>query len=432
VIGVLGLPILVLPLLMGRLGLRLTRDLMVGTTFLLLVAGTVMQGGYSGPIGAFFPVFPIVAALVMPRKLATVWGGAFILVAAGFVLIEVRGFVFVNHVPVELREIIRLTGGLTVLIVVLALAILYSETLSRALRTSERSTDDIQRAAERLAAHNAVLRALGETANRYHVSLDFPALFKEICEAVRSALGWEYVAITARVDRTGEAYVVARTINEQPQLRSVEESGRDPIARVEPLFRDEFRISNSYFIDHRHADTVREFTSLTPSVGAVELAGDASDPEHAWHPEDVLLIPIRLRGEVLGLLSVDEPRDGARPTLEDIQALELFANHAAIAIENACLFHEQRDRTAELEHAYSELRSSQEQLVLSEKMAALGRVTAGIAHEINSPLGGVLNSLQLARGYAREYAESLEDPEVGPEDHRQIAVELDETLVLAE
>jgi signal transduction histidine kinase len=158
-----------------------------------------------------------------------------------------------------------------------------------------------------------------------------------------------------------------------------------------------------------------------------------------WRQQDMLAVPIELRGTILGIISPDAPIGGRRPKVEDVQALELFANQAAVAIENARLYQEQRrtaemlrSRSEELERANAEIRASQEQLLVSEKMAALGRVTAGIAHEINSPLGGILNNLQMARSYAEEYHASAGDPEVTAADHRAIAQDLVDTLKLAE
>jgi signal transduction histidine kinase len=131
---------------------------------------------------------------------------------------------------------------------------------------------------------------------------------------------------------------------------------------------------------------------------------------------------------------------GAPPLREeDVDALRKLASFAAIAIDNAQLYHAQmeaaqalRAKSDELERAYAELRESQDRLLVSEKMAALGRLTAGIAHEINSPLGSVLNCLQLSQSYAAEYRDSIRDDEVTADDHEAIARDLLETLELAE
>jgi signal transduction histidine kinase len=124
---------------------------------------------------------------------------------------------------------------------------------------------------------------------------------------------------------------------------------------------------------------------------------------------------------------------------ESAAVLQQMAAYAAIAISNAQIHRQQvevattlRKQAAELEQAYGELNRSQEQLLIAEKMAALGRVTAGIAHEINSPLGGVSNSLMAVKGFIGEYQASIDDPEITSEDHRAIAEDMLNALGTAE
>jgi signal transduction histidine kinase len=127
--------------------------------------------------------------------------------------------------------------------------------------------------------------------------------------------------------------------------------------------------------------------------------------------------------------------DRLRCRLREMPA-EIFgarlASYAAIALHNAGLHQRLASKAAELQRSNAELKASQDQLVVSEKMAALGRVTAGVAHEINSPLGDALNALRLIRSYAEEYGYSLDDPEVGVDDHREIARDILTALSLAE
>ncbi len=70
--------------------------------------------------------------------------------------------------------------------------------------------------------------------------------------------------------------------------------------------------------------------------------------------------------------------------------------------------HELARSLGELERAYHELQRSQENLVRAEKMAALGRLTAGIAHEVNTPLGASLNALKMIEDLVDEYRVSIE------------------------
>jgi signal transduction histidine kinase len=75
-----------------------------------------------------------------------------------------------------------------------------------------------------------------------------------------------------------------------------------------------------------------------------------------------------------------------------------------------------------------ELEESRERLVSSEKLASIGQLTAGLAHEVNTPLAASLNYLHQARSLADEYLQSVGNPAVTNEDHLEIAKELGQSL----
>lgn len=116
------------------------------------------------------------------------------------------------------------------------------------------------------------------------------------------------------------------------------------------------------------------------------------------------------------------------------RSAELVARNAELSDLGARLAAQTKELAASnvaLDAAYKELQRNQQSLLLSEKMASLGRLTAGIAHEMGSPLAAVRTALAEARTLTDEYSQSIDDSEVSPEDHHAIAKDLARSLDLA-
>jgi two-component system, NtrC family, sensor kinase len=108
-----------------------------------------------------------------------------------------------------------------------------------------------------------------------------------------------------------------------------------------------------------------------------------------------LAVPMTRDGAVIGVVVIARPQTGPFPPRQ-IELLQSFADQAVIAIENVRLFDEVKARTRELAGSLDELRTAQDRLVQTEKLASLGQLTAGIAHEIKNPLNFVNNFAALS------------------------------------
>ncbi len=182
------------------------------------------------------------------------------------------------------------------------------------------------------------LRGLLEVTRLVRDERDLTRLVDGIAGTISESLGWGTVAIN--LYRPAEGDFEVTTVHGNEAARAALLGTTRPADAWTPLMADRFLRRGAYLIPHDEA----VWAGMPSHVPDLSIS---SDPD-AWHPEDALIVPMHgADGTLLGVVSVDEPESGLRPTDEELDVLVAFAEHVIVAYEGVQVATEvARDRAA--------------------------------------------------------------------------------------
>ena len=200
-----------------------------------------------------------------------------------------------------------------------------SDQAALAIGNSQHFAEQV-RQRELLQQRAGLLNEVLEIGNALRADMELDVLLEQIAFSVSEAAGFR-VVLFSLLDEEDPDYL--RTVSGAGlALTELEERRNQPfeIAAVMQLLDPDYRIGRAYFI-----------------------AQTSADEQETWHAGDQLLVPMyNTSRELIGIMFVDDPFSHERPTRRTVETLEIFANQAAIAIENAALFEQRSRQIAEL------------------------------------------------------------------------------------
>jgi PAS domain S-box-containing protein len=244
---------------------------------------------------------------------------------------------------------------------------------------------------------NQLTSLMKSSAEMIH-STDLHRRLQAIMNVIKD-LGWRRVVLSLRdenmeIVRQEDIVTAGLTDEEKKFLWTNRQPGQAWAERLGPEFK-RFRMGEFYHLPWSDPWVRERFSEGTvPSRLSQEEMVD-------WDPQDLLYAPLRLAdGRVVGVVSMDDPLDGKRPTKNSMAPLELFLHQAAVAIENARLIQQLNNvktqiqeyagqLEAKVEERTMELREAQDKLLKSERLAAIGELAGMVGHDLRNPLTGI-------------------------------------------
>ncbi len=248
----------------------------------------------------------------------------------------------------------------------------------------ELRTADLQHANAELAASATTLSRLGHVGRELTATLDLAQVCDALAHSAADLLPTEAFGIALLNETADKIAYVLFNLDGKPY----------PDLPVYPL-------------DHPTSLTVRALTyggdMMVLDAAAAALAPSIQESGDS-RMASLIFCPLAISDTILGVLTVQTRQPSAYgPREQDI--LRTLAANAAIAIANAQAYRR-------LDTTLTELRSAHTRLVQQEKLASLGGLVAGVAHEINTPLGVALTGASFIEGQCQELRVRLENREL--------------------
>jgi len=156
-------------------------------------------------------------------------------------------------------------------------------------------------------------------------------------------------------------------------------------------------------------------------------------------PKSILCLPLIQKGSLAGVLYLENNAIKGAFTPKRMRLLSLLSSQMAISIENAQFYakletkvqertRELQQRNQELQQALQTIKNVQQQMIQQEKLASLGLLTSGIAHELKNPLNFVINFAQIAHDHLKELMEELHEKGSLPKEKLETFADILQTL----
>lgn len=184
----------------------------------------------------------------------------------------------------------------------------------------------------------------------------------------------------------------------------------------EPEFNGELNIKHSWSVTGNDLMTdkifpdndfiVKKAVKTRVSADGMIMINEKTDDIKAK-----LVTPVIFHNEIPGILVFIHSKNKQKFHPEEISLIEGIASQLASAVNRAKLFNELEKQKSDLEKVLSALKQAQLQLVQSEKMASLGQLVAGVAHEINTPIGAINSNNDIFNKCIKKIKQNPEDSE---------------------